>query len=664
MSYIKVAKIVKETVDIPEKGYIYFGYDSGGLWIRDDDGTSPYYILSGYASSPSISSFYPTSAFVGDTITINGNNFIKDTTSVTFNGVSGTSVTVLSVTQLTVVVPNTSTGAVNVIVKTPNGSSSPASFTVNITTNTPTISPPIVPAYAKVGSSVSINGYNFVVGATSVYFGGTLATATISNSTSITATVPNIPTGETFIFLETTSYGQSNSVNFIVVSDTNPTILDFSPKSGTTGTTITISGTNFATGQTEVWFGSTAASGITIFSSTSLRAVIDYTTPVGSTKVTVSNTSLSGLTVTGSNAGSVPTITDITPYAQQAGVTVSLIGTNLNGSLTVTFSGVEALVYPESGSTSRIVYINVNTSPGPNTVIATNQYGSSLPYIYDVSGPAGGPIITSFDPTSGERGDAIDIIGSNFILGAGNAIYFGGRFASNINASSTTKITATIPELAPTSDDVDVKVVNINGEYTKSGFVINAVSNPPIITNVSPSFGTAGQTVDIFGTNLGGVASFGTTYPGTSNSTNTIDSTHIWTTIPSGLVSPGQNIIMDVYDTTMSGSSSYSPFEVYSLPVLAPTITSFTPTVGTTGTVITINGTNFCKYWTGALMSVTVGSKYAFIQLDSTTFISTTQITAIIPNTLGYTGSSVIKVVNQAGENQKAGFTISGGLGH
>jgi len=27
MSYIKIQKIAKETVDTPEKGYVYFGYD-------------------------------------------------------------------------------------------------------------------------------------------------------------------------------------------------------------------------------------------------------------------------------------------------------------------------------------------------------------------------------------------------------------------------------------------------------------------------------------------------------------------------------------------------------------------------------------------------------------------------------------------------------------
>jgi len=42
MSYIKIQNIPKENVEPPENGYVYFGYDDGGLWIKKDDGSTYY----------------------------------------------------------------------------------------------------------------------------------------------------------------------------------------------------------------------------------------------------------------------------------------------------------------------------------------------------------------------------------------------------------------------------------------------------------------------------------------------------------------------------------------------------------------------------------------------------------------------------------------------
>jgi hypothetical protein len=58
MSYIKIKKIKKEfegtttPIEVPEKGYIYLGYDDSsvgglgrGLWVIDDDGTEATYVI-------------------------------------------------------------------------------------------------------------------------------------------------------------------------------------------------------------------------------------------------------------------------------------------------------------------------------------------------------------------------------------------------------------------------------------------------------------------------------------------------------------------------------------------------------------------------------------------------------------------------------------------
>jgi hypothetical protein len=139
MSYIKIQKIKKENIGVPEKGYIYFGYDDDvntgkGLWIKDDDGSAAYHIL----AQPVITGFNPTTAYAGDNISIIGYNFISGQTTVTFNGFFA-SVVFLSTTEISVIIPYSISGGVaDVVVSTINGSSSPASFIIIVTTTTTT----------------------------------------------------------------------------------------------------------------------------------------------------------------------------------------------------------------------------------------------------------------------------------------------------------------------------------------------------------------------------------------------------------------------------------------------------------------------------------------------------------------------------------------------
>lgn len=82
-------------------------------------------------AAPTISSFSPGSGAVGSTVTINGTNFVKGATDVTFNGVAS-AVTVVNSGQLTAVVPAGATTG-NIKVTTAGGSvTSGTGFTVTI----------------------------------------------------------------------------------------------------------------------------------------------------------------------------------------------------------------------------------------------------------------------------------------------------------------------------------------------------------------------------------------------------------------------------------------------------------------------------------------------------------------------------------------------------
>ena len=181
--------------------------------------------------------------------------------------------------------------------------------------------------------------------------GYTVQTGTTSGNPSTSIDVGNV-TSRTFTGLQagTTYYfrvvayntaGQtstpSSEVSYTVPTPppTTPTITSFTPTSGPTagGTLITITGTNFATGAT-VRIGGVAATGVTLVSSTQLRA----TSPAGtagakSVQVTNSNgqsaTAAGQFTYTAPAGG--PTITSVTPSSgpTAGGTTITINGQRL-----------------------------------------------------------------------------------------------------------------------------------------------------------------------------------------------------------------------------------------------------------------------------------------------------------------------------------------------
>ena len=656
MSYIKIQKIAKELVDTPEKNHIYFGYDSGGLWLKDDDGTDAYYILNGYASQPTILNFNPsTGSFNGDTLTINGSNFISFNTTVTFNGVLGTSVNVTSANSLTVVVPDTPGNVPVIVTTTYGGSSLPVTYLITHKDQIPGIVS-ITPSPQAIGSTVTINGYNFLQNDTIAYFGTTPGITNFVSPILLNAIIPNIPTGQTTVFLQA-SNGQSNTYNILVTPNLNPTFTNFYPNSGYIGDTISISGTNFALGQIQVRFGSESASGITVVSSTYLTAIIASNTPFGSTSIRVSNISLSGFTVIGSTLGLIPTISSILPLSQIPGSILNLNGSNLSGTLQVTFGGVAATVI-SGNSTSIYIILDSNTIPGINSVIVTNQYGPSLSFSYSVAGPINGPVINYFTPISGSIGSTVFIYGNYFAIGSGNAVYFDNVPALVSPGSTSQLITVKVPTLSPTGI-VDIKVVNGTGtgSYIMSGYTVLTSGNAPIINNVIPVFAKSGDIIDVYGQYLTNCTiGFGYSYPpGTTTSTISIDDTHVRTTVPLGFATVGSSSIVNIYATTTGGTFTYSPFEIYSLPLSIPSISTFDPITGPINTFVSVYGNYFAKYWSD--ISVVIGGKYYL--LTSQTFVSNTEINGYIPYTEGQLGSSLVSVITPAGSTQKSSFLIT-----
>jgi hypothetical protein len=124
------------------------------------------------------------------------------------------------------------------------------------------------------GTPVTISGANFATGAT-VTIGGVAATSvSVASSTSIQATTGARAAGTADVTVTVEGRSSTLASAFTYVALPPPTISGISPSSGSTsgGTTVTLTGTNFAAGAAVV-IGGVAATGVTVISSTSLRAV-------------------------------------------------------------------------------------------------------------------------------------------------------------------------------------------------------------------------------------------------------------------------------------------------------------------------------------------------------------------------------------------------------
>ncbi len=233
---------------------------------------------------PAITSFAPTSATSGETVTITGAD-LTEIMAVSFGATEAHSFTKVSSTMATAIVGAGVSGDVSVT--TPGGTATLAGFTYTLPA-APAISS-FTPTSAKPGDTVSIAGTN-LIGTTAVSFGGTAVASFIAVSdTKIEAVAGAGATGDVSV---TTPGGETTQAGFTFIPP--PTINTFTPASGVVGTMVTISGTNFNTTATNniVFFGATLAT-VSSATTTMLTVIV----PAGATYQNISVTDITtGLT--------------------------------------------------------------------------------------------------------------------------------------------------------------------------------------------------------------------------------------------------------------------------------------------------------------------------------------------------------------------------------
>jgi hypothetical protein len=188
---------------------------------------------------------------------------------------------------------------------------------------------------------------------------------------------------------------------------------------------------------------------------------------------------------------------------------------------------------------------------------------------------AAAPTVSGFSPTVGPVGATIAVSGTNFVDVV--QVTFAGTPAVWALYGSTS-LTAVVPAGA-TTGKIGVTTAAGSAQSTDS-FVVEVVG-PPTISGFAPTSGRTGTDVTITGTNL--LAATAVRFGGTSAAFSVGSSTSITATVPGG-ASTGPISV-----TTPTGTADSTG----SFTLLAPSITSVSPSGGKVGAAVLIQGAGF-----------------------------------------------------------------------
>ncbi|MBW4891704.1 IPT/TIG domain-containing protein [Mucilaginibacter sp. HMF5004] len=435
----------------------------------------------------------------------------------------------------------------------------------------------------------------------------TISGASLTDSIAVTA-------------LNTSSTGVNDQLNgyeswYSYAISAPPAITAFTPATAATGTTITITGTDF-TGTTAVKFGGTAATSFTVVSPTTITAVV---AAGASGSVSVTNSVGTGI-LAGFTYIPQPTISSFTPLSSISGAIVTITGTNFTNASSVKFGGTNATSFNIVSATSITAVVATGTSGN----VSVTTPGGTANLAGFVFLPA--PTITSFTPTAAGGASTVTITGTNFT--GVTAVSIGGVAATSYSVVSSTSITAVVSTSATNGN---VVVTTTGGTASLAGFTFLP---GPTITAFTPTTGIIGTTVTITGTNFTGVTAV--KFGGTNATSFTVNSaTSITATV-------GSAVSGSITVTTPNGTGTLAGFTF----IPAPTISSFSANTVPAGTTETLIGTGF----TGAT-AVSFGG----VPAVSFSIISSTAISAVV----GPGGASGnISVTTPGGTGTIGGFVF------
>ncbi len=363
----------------------------------------------------------------------------------------------------------------------------------------------------------------------------------------------------------------------------------------------------------------------------SVAAPVWFTNPVSTVNTGNRTVSASGITsgglsalfFTGTENAAPPAITAFTPSAKEVNGAVTIRGSLFTGATALSFNGTSQPAFTVVNDTSITTTVPVGATTGPVSI--TNPYGTGTSGFNFTVIPV--PTVTNLSVSTGTVGTAVTITGTGFTWAT--QVQFNTTNATFVVVNNTT-ITCTVPSGATTGL---VIVINPAGNASSAGTF--TVIGAPTVASLAPSSGPVGTSVTITGTNFQSITSVN--FNGVSASYSVNSPTQIVATVPTTTTGT-----VTVINGSGTGTSSGS-FTVVQLP----TITGFSPTSGSAGTSVVINGSNFSNVDS---VEFSGGGNAVF------TVNSTTQITATVPASAG-TGN--ITVYTNVGNVTSTGtFTI------
>jgi hypothetical protein len=444
----------------------------------------------------------------------------------------------------------------------------------------PLLPPPSVtevsPDCGPANHGVTIYGANFLNGAEAI-FGGTGIPTQYVSSTQLTATAPS-GTGTVDVQISQSS-GESApnppADQWTWSTGAQPCVWSLSPTSSVPSRSVTINGYGFSP-SASVKFGNAVAS--TRYVNT---GQLTATVPLGCGIVPV--TVLSQGYVSPVWAGSMftitatyPTVTSLYPYSGGSGTQVTVNGTAFDcATPSVKFgsnagTGVTVLSYSKlkvtAPSGTGTVDVTVTESGHTSNTSSADQFSYT---------PGAIPTVSGLNVTSGTVGTAVTITGTNYDKYA--TVKFGSVSATSVHYVSATTLTCVAPL---TYGKVNVTVTVNHLTSATNGADLFTYPNP-VIGEVYPDYGSAGDVVLISGSNL---APDSTVLFGTVRATSV---THLSTqaidaTVPAG---SGTVPVIVVQNGTNNTPSLMSRFSYQRYAPFSGHFVNFTAANVTLGTV-------------------------------------------------------------------------------
>jgi hypothetical protein len=635
-----------------------------------------------------------TAGTVGFTLGVNGTGFNSSSVVQWSAGAGPQALPTIFVgpTEVTALIPasqlaSAGTAFINVV-NTGGTLSNSVAFSI-----TPASSPSInvnglSPASATAGSAafqLTITGQNFAAGSQVQWNSGTspqtLPTIFVDSS-QLTVVVPAslvATPGTAFVDVLNTGGLSSGLTTFPITAaaSSQPSIASpggLSPSSATAGGSafqISVTGTNFVTGAKLQWDSGSGPTGLntSVLSATQLSAVVpaNLIATAGTAFLSVLNpgNATSNVVVFTINAAAGPSIlsagglSPASAVAGSAGFQLSVTGSNFVSGATVQWAAGGT---PQSLTTAFVSASQLTALvPAPliaaagNVFVSVQNPGNIVSNLVAFSITAvPGPTIAAtggITPSSAAAGSAavsLSVSGANFVLGSMVQWSAGGTpVLLTTGFVSSTQLTALIPaNLLALPATALITVLNPGGIVSNAvsfGVTGSAAPPSPTLTSIAPVSAPAGSAslqLTIAGQNF--VAGSGNTtgsvvqWNGSPLATTFVSASQLTAQVSSSLLqTPGTDYVVVVNGNSSSSGATFQ--------VNGPTATTLAPAsvaAGAAAFSLVVTGTNFVSgstvVWSGANLT--------------TTFNSSTQLTALISSTLvASAGSAFVLVTNPGG---------------